>query len=74
LTEEEKSNKGKNKIVSLPRRLAEDIQVLIDESGYWLDLDEFVREGALEKLRKERPPPGKSIPVPILAFDPEEKR
>ena len=66
--------KTKYKTVSLPSRLTDDIQELIDEFGYWPSLGSFVREAAIEKLKRERVAPGKFVPVPILAFDPEEKR
>lgn len=63
---EKKSDKIKYENISLPRCLIEDVQEIIDELGYWIDLDEFVRVAVLEKLRKERESPGKTIPVPIL--------
>lgn len=40
--------------VSIPRRLAEDIQKLIDELGYWPSVSSFMREAAIIKLRHER--------------------
>jgi len=69
-----KPKKTEYRTVSLPRRLAEDIQEIIDEFGYWPSMGAFVREGALEKMRRERQLPGKVIPEPILAFEPKEKR
>lgn len=47
-------SEAKWKTVSLPRALTDDIQELIDESGYWPSMGSFIREAALEKLHKER--------------------
>ena len=61
--------------VSLPRDLAGDITKLIDKRGYWPSMGAFVREAALEKLRREEELQKRnSIPIPILAFEPEEKK
>lgn len=60
------------KTVSIPRRLAEDIQEIIDEWGYWPSLGAFMREAALEKLRRERQSPGRVVEEPIVAFSREE--
>ena len=65
---EKKSDKIKYENISLPRCLIEDIQDIIDELAYWIDLDEFIRVAILEKLRKERQSSNKFIPVPILPF------
>jgi len=62
--------KIKYRTVSLPSRLADDIQKLMDEFGYWPSLGAFVREAALDKLRRERQP---FMPIPIV-FDEEGKR
>jgi len=40
--------------VSLPRGLADDVQEPVDEFGYWSGLGAFVREAALEKLRRRQ--------------------
>ncbi|GAH25029.1 unnamed protein product, partial [marine sediment metagenome] len=53
---------------SLPKGLADDIQKIIDEFGYWPSLGAFIREAALEKLRREKP--GKVVPEPILTLEP----
>ncbi len=63
--------KIKYKTVSLPSRLADDIQELMDEFGYWPSLGAFVREAALDKLRRERLSPGKFVPEPIVFLDDE---
>jgi len=68
-----KPKKTEYKTVSLPRRLAEDIQEIIDEFGYWPSMGAFVREGALEKMRRERQFPGKIVKEPIMAFSKEER-
>jgi len=74
LNDENKTKKAKNTTVSLPRRLAEAIQESIDELGCWINLDAFVREAALEKLRNERQPLAKYIPVTVLSCESEEKK
>jgi len=48
------SKKNKYRTVSLPRALTDDIQKIIDEYGYWPSMSAFVREAALEKLKRER--------------------
>ena len=60
------------KTVSIPKGLADDIQKVIDEFGYWPSLGAFIREAALEKLRRELP--GKVVPEPILELNPEKKK
>ena len=40
--------------VSLPRGIAEAIDELIDELGYWPSRGAFVREATLEKVREEQ--------------------
>ena len=45
--------KTKYRTVSLPTRLTDDIQKLIDKHGYWPSMSAFVREAALEKLSRE---------------------
>ncbi len=64
--------KTKYKTISLPRGLTDDIWELIDEFGYWPSLGAFVREAALEKLKRERIAPGKFVPQPIVFYDKEE--
>ena len=72
MTRKRKDKKIKYKTVSLPKGLADDIQEIIDEFGYWPGLGAFVREAALEKLRRERQTPGKIVQEPIMVFSPEE--
>ena len=67
-----KAKKIEYKTVSLPRRLADDIQEIMDEFGYWPSLGAFVREAALEKLRRERQSLVKMVEEPIMAFNREE--
>ena len=73
LTREKKAKKIEYKTVSLPSRLADDIQELMDEFGYWPSLGAFVREAALEKMRRERQSPGKIVEEPIMAINREER-
>ena len=40
--------------ISLPRALADDIDKLIEELGYWPSRGAFAREACLEKIRSER--------------------
>ncbi len=68
MTRKKKAKKIEYKTVSLPRRLADDIQTLMDEFGYWPSLGAFVREAALEKLRRDRQSPGKIVEEPIMAM------
>ena len=44
---------GKYVTVSIPRALAEKIDSLIGELGYWPSRGAFVREACLEKVRVE---------------------
>lgn len=74
MTRERKSKKVKYSTVSLPRRLADDIQEIIDECGYWPSLSAFVRDAALEKLRREKQSPGKIVEEPPIAFSPKKLR
>jgi len=39
---------------SVPKPLADDINLLIEEIGYWPSFSAFVREACLEKLNAER--------------------
>ncbi len=71
---EPKSKKTEYKTVSLPRRLADDIQEIMDEFGYWPSLGAFIREAALEKMRRERQFPGKIVKEPLMAFSREEPK
>lgn len=66
--------KIKYRTVSLPSRLADDIQKLIDEFEYWPSMSAFVREAALEKLKREMLTPGKFVPEPIVFLDDEATR
>ncbi len=70
---ERKSEKVKNKKVSLPMCLVEAVKEIIDDLAYWIDLNEFVRVAVLEKLKKERQHSEKFTPVPILVFEPKEE-
>jgi len=70
---ERKSEKFKNKKVSLPRCLVEDVQEIIDDLEYWIDLNEFVRVAVLEKLKRERQHSEKFTPVPILVLEPKDE-
>ncbi len=70
---EKKAKKIKYRTASIPRRLADDVQELIDEFGYWPSLAAFVREATLEKLRKERQFSGKIVEEPLMAFSREER-
>ncbi len=63
---EKKAKKVEWRTLSLPRLLADDIQELIDEFGYWPSLAAFVREATLEKLRKERQFSGKIVEEPLM--------
>ena len=40
--------------VSIPRGIAEAIDELIEELGYWPSRGAFVREASLEKVREEQ--------------------
>lgn len=60
--------RNKYKTVSIPKPLADDIQAVIDEFGYWPSLGSFVREASLEKMKRERQFPGKIIEKPIVSF------
>jgi len=48
------AKKSKYKTVSLPTGITDDIEKIMDELGYWPSVGSFVREAALDKLRKER--------------------
>jgi len=72
LTRESRSKRVEWKTVSIPKRLADDIQEIIDEWGYWPSMGAFMREAALEKLRRERQSPGRVVDEPIVAFSREE--
>ena len=39
--------------VSIPKAIADEIDVLIGELGYWPSRSSFVREACLEKIRNE---------------------
>lgn len=40
--------------VSIPKPLAEDVDALMEEVGYWPSLSSFIREACHEKLWAER--------------------
>ena len=42
------------KTISIPDRLAGDIQKLIDELGYWPSIGAFAREALIRHIRYER--------------------
>ncbi len=44
MTREKRTKKTKYRTLSLPSRLADDIQEIIDEFGYWPSLGASVRE------------------------------
>ena len=45
---------GKYATVSIPRGIAEAIDELIEELGFWPSRGAFVREATLEKVREEQ--------------------
>jgi len=45
---------GKYATVSIPRGIADAIDELIEELGYWPSRGAFVREACLEKIREEQ--------------------
>jgi len=73
MPKEKKSKKTMWKTLSIPRGLADDIQKVIDEFGYWPSLGSFVREAAIEKMKREREFPGKIVEEPIIALSPEKR-
>ena len=70
MTREKKANKIQYKTASIPRRLADDVQELMEELGYWPSLGSFVREATLEKLKRERQSTVKIVEEPVLAERP----
>lgn len=45
--------------VTLPERLVGELEELVKDTGYWLSVVDFIREGTVEKLerwKKEHPP------------------
>jgi Arc/MetJ-type ribon-helix-helix transcriptional regulator len=48
------ASKRKYRTVSLPTAITDTIEDLMEELGYWPSVSAFVREAALEKIRKER--------------------
>ena len=60
--------KPKWRTVSLPRGLTGDILALLKERAYWPSISSFVREAAVEKLRREYARGGKVVSEPIVAF------
>ncbi len=69
-----KTKKTEYRTVSLPRVLTDDIQKVIDEFKYWPSLSAFIREAALEKLKRELLKPGRFVPEPIVFLDDEALR
>jgi len=72
-SDQREPKKTKYKTVSIPRGLTDDIQKLMDEYGYWPSMSAFVREAALEKLKREVVSTGKIIAEPIMVFTREER-
>jgi len=48
------SSKTKYATVSLPKGLTDEIDMLIEELGFWPSRGAFVREATLEKVRAEQ--------------------
>lgn len=48
------SNRVTYATVSIPNAIAEEIDELIKELGYWPSRSAFVREACLEKIRREQ--------------------
>lgn len=48
------AKKSKYRTVSLLNSIAEEIERLIEELGFWPSVSAFVREACLEKIREER--------------------
>jgi Arc/MetJ-type ribon-helix-helix transcriptional regulator len=45
--------------VTLPERLVGELEELVKDTGYWLSVVDFIREGTVEKLerwKQEHPP------------------
>ena len=36
----------------MPRRLMDELEELVKETGYWLSVVDFIREGTVEKLER----------------------
>ena len=68
------ASNSKYATISLPIGISDEIDELMEGLGYWPSRGAFVREAALEKLRRERQTPGKIVPEPILLLDPQENR
>ncbi len=49
------ANKKKYRTVSLPWGVAEAIERLIEELGYWPSMGAFVREASIKMIREEWP-------------------
>ncbi len=60
--------------VSIPRAIRNTIDELIEEIGYWPSVSAFIREAALEKLRRERIALSRFVPESIVFVDDEAKR
>ena len=48
------ATKSKYVTISLPIRIADEIDELIEELGYWPSRGAFAREACLTKIRKEK--------------------
>lgn len=45
---------SKYKTISIPTKIYEDIQKLVDEEGYGQSVKDFIREACITKIREER--------------------
>ena len=50
----DEETKGKYSTISLPNKLLDEVDKLIDELGFWVSRSQFTREAVLDKLKKER--------------------
>lgn len=48
------SKKSKYRTVSIPTGITDAIKEIMDALGYWPSVGSFIREAALDKIRKER--------------------
>jgi len=48
------ASKSKYVTISLPLSIADEIDALIDELGYWPSRGSFAREACITKIRKEK--------------------
>lgn len=49
-----RKGRGEFRTVSLPTRLVEEVEKVVEELGYWPTKTDFVREAVLQKLQKYR--------------------